>query len=273
MAVTSSILSDTRRAFDSVAAEYDRANAANPILCWMRRQTMAQIAAHVPRGGRILDLGCGPGEDEATLGRAGFHVTAIDWSPAMVEETRKRVAQEDLRAHVDVHQLGIHELDRLPAGSFDAACSNFGPLNCVPDLSQAAQLIAARVRPGGVLIASVIGRFCPWELALFGLGGDWQRMRVRFAKAEVPVPLNGRTVWTTYYSPGAFERMFVDAGFARLSLRALGLFVPPPYNESFARRHPLLIASLERLDEWFGAWPGFRNTGDHFLIVMKKSAN
>jgi SAM-dependent methyltransferase len=262
---------DTQRAFDGVASAYDRSNAANPTLCAMRRRTLAAVAAHVPAGGRIIDLGCGPGADGEALARAGYRVTAIDWSPAMVEETRKRIARAGLQDRVDVHHLGIHQLDRLPPSRFDAACSNFGPLNCVPSLADAARLIGDRVRPDGVLVASVIGRICPWELALYGWRGDWARLRVRFARQPVAVPLNGRTVWTSYHTPGEFERTFVAAGFTRVSLRALGVFVPPPYMDRFASRHPSLVARLQRLEDRAGGWPGLRAWGDHFLMVLRRA--
>ncbi len=271
VAVMEQTLLDTQRAFDGVASAYDRSNADNPTLCGMRRRTLAAVAAHVPAGGRIIDLGCGPGADDEALARAGYRVTAIDWSSAMVEETRKRIARAGLQDRVDVHHLGIHQLDRLPPSSFDAACSNFGPLNCVPSLADAARLIGDRVRPDGVLVASVIGRICPWELALYGWRGNWARMRVRFARQPVAVPLDGRTVWTSYYTPREFERTFVAAGFTRVSLRALGLFVPPPYMDRFAARHTSLVARLQRLEDRVGGWPGLRAWGDHFLMVLRKA--
>jgi SAM-dependent methyltransferase len=271
VAVMERTLLDTQHAFDGVASAYDRSNADNPTLCAMRRRTLAAVAAHVPAGGRIIDLGCGPGTDDEALARAGYRVTAIDWSSAMVEETRKRIARAGLQDRVDVHHLGIHQLDRLPPSSFDAACSNFGPLNCVPSLPDAARLIGDRLRAGGVLVASVIGRICPWELALYGWRGEWARLRVRFARQPVAVPLNGGTVWTSYYTPGAFERTFAAAGFTRVSLRALGLFVPPPYMDRFAARHASLVGRLLRLEDRVGAWPGLRAWGDHFLMVLRKA--
>jgi SAM-dependent methyltransferase len=271
VAVMEQALLDTQRAFDGVASGYDRSNADNATLSKMRRRTLAAVSVRVPRGGRIIDLGCGPGADDETLARAGYRVTAIDWSSAMVEEARKRIARAGLQDRVDVHHLGIHQLDRLPPSSFDAAYSNLGPLNCVPSLADAARLIADRVRPGGVLVASVIGRICPWELALYGWRGDWARLRIRFARRLVAVPLDGRTVWTRYYTPGEFERPFSAAGFTHVSLRALGLFVPPPYMDRFTARHTSLTERLQRLEDRIGAWPGIRAWGDHFLLVLRKA--
>jgi 2-polyprenyl-3-methyl-5-hydroxy-6-metoxy-1,4-benzoquinol methylase len=262
---------DTQHAFDGVAATYHRSNVENRILAAMRERLWRAVERHVPAGSHLLDLGCGPGTDEEYFAAHGYRVTATDWSPAMVHEARLRVGASGLDAKVDVHHLGIQEIDRLAPATFDAACSNLGPLNCVPDLAAAARRIADRVRPGGMFIASVIGRMCPWEIALYASRRDWTRVRVRFARELTPVPLDGGTVWTRYYSPAVFERTFADAGFAPVERRALGLLVPPPYMLAFADRHPVLIRGLQQIEDVIGWWPGVRACGDHFLVVMRKT--
>jgi SAM-dependent methyltransferase len=272
MGVLMPALSDTQRAFDGVAGGYDQSNAANPILCAMRARVRATLAASVPVGAHLLDLGCGPGTDAADFGAKGYRVTAIDWSPAMVGEARRRVREDGVSNRVDVQHLGIHELDRLDraSASFDAAYSNFGPLNCVADPAAAARQIADRLKPGGVLVASVIGRVCPWEIALYVARGDFRRAAIRFRRGLVPVPLDQGTVWTRYFSPRELETVFAAAGLTRVSLRALGLFVPPPYLQSFADRHRALVAGLQRAEDRCGGWPVLRAWGDHFLIVLRK---
>jgi SAM-dependent methyltransferase len=262
---------DTQRAFDRVAAGYDRSNAGNRLLRHMRARAWEAVDAFVPRGSHIVDLGCGPGCDEDHFAGQGYRVTAIDWSAAMVHEARRRVAAAGIADRVDVLRTAIHELGRLAPVQFDAAYSNFGPLNCVVDPAAAARLIADRLRPGGVLVASVIGRVCPWEIALYLARGHWSRAAIRFRRGMVPVPLDGGTVWTRYYTPGGFERIFAAAGFTRVSLRTLGLFAPPPFLLAFADRHPRVIAALQRLDARAGGWPGIRAWGDHFLIVLRKA--
>ena len=269
--LTRSALLDTQRAFDSVAPGYHQSNADNPVLHAMRQRTLAALTRHVAPGSRILNLGCGPGSDDEVLGHQGYRVTAIDWSPAMVAEARRRVRNARLQRSVQVYHLGIHELERLPPALFDGVCSSFGPLNCVPSLAETAHLVADRVRAGGVLVASVIGRVCPWEIALYLWRRDWKRLRVRFHPNPVPVPLEAHTVWTQYHTPAAFERAFAAAGFTRVSLRTLGLFVPPPYMQGFVRRHPSFVAGLQWVEDRVGDRPGIRQWGDHFLVVMRKA--
>ena len=263
-------LMDTQRAFDAVAPTYHRANVENPILAAMRARVWQAVERYVPPGSHLLDLGCGPGTDEAHLAARGYRITAIDLSPAMVREARQRVRARGLDALVRVEPLGIHDVDRLAPAEFDAAWSNLGALNCVTDLDEAASAIGRRLRPGGMLIASVVGRVCPWEIALYAWRRDWRRIRVRYGRTATAVPLDGGRIWTQYYSPAAFERTFAGSGFRCVERRALGLFAPPPYMQAFAERHPRLIDRLQRLDGAVGAGPGLRAWGDHFLVVMRK---
>jgi SAM-dependent methyltransferase len=263
-------LVETRRAFDRVAGTYREENDGNPMIRGMRRRTIEAVTSRLPPGSRLLDLGCGPGPDAEHLGRLGYEIVAIDWSPEMTEEASRRIETTGLESRVRVQNLGIHELDRLEGGAFDGAYSDLGPLNCVPDLAAAARSIAARLKPNGVFVASIIGRVCPWEIALYAARRNWKRLSVRFSRDFVPVPFYGRTVWTRYYSPAEVDRIFGAAGFERIALRSLGLFAPPPYLEGFAARHPGTVRVLEHLEDSVARWPGLRQMGDHFLIVMRK---
>lgn len=263
-------LVETQRAFDEVAAGYDGPLGNNTLIQAMRARTLAAVTRSVQPGSALLDLGCGTGLDAVALGRQGYRVTAIDWSANMVAQTRERARRAGTNGMVAAHQVGIHELGRLPAGTFDGAYSNLGALNCVPDLGSAAVSIAARLRPGGVFIASVMGRVCPWELAIFARKHAWRRAAARWSTKPVAVPLNGRTVWTRYYSPSEFRSTFAAAGFSLKSLRTLGLLVPPPYAIAFSERHPHLLARLQGVEDRIAAWPGVRRWGDHFLVVMER---
>ena len=264
---------DTQRAFDGVAAGYHQSNEENRTLCEMRARAREVLCGLAEDGSHILDLGCGPGTDATWLAGRGYRVTAIDSSPAMVDEARRRVSECGMTRRVGVLHIGIHEIDRMVVreAAFDAALSNFGPLNCLDDLPAAARHIADRLKPGGVLVASVIGRICPWEIARYASRGEWRRASIRFRRGLVPVPLDGRTVWARYLHPREFEAIFAAAGMTRVSLRALGLFVPPPYLQGFADRHPALTAGLQRAEDRCAHWPLLRGWGDHFLIAMRKA--
>jgi SAM-dependent methyltransferase len=267
----SSQLLDTQLAFDSVAGEYDGPSGNNDLVQRMRARTMAAVTANIPAGSQLMDLGCGTGLDAEYLARLGYKVVAIDLSAEMAKRTRERIERAGLAGSVAVQQLGIHEIDRLPFASFAGAYSDLGPLNCVDNLAQVAQKLNRMLAPGGRLIASVIGRVCPWEILLFGIKGDRARALLRFQDQLVAAPLNGRTVWTRYYGPQQFMRAFASSGFHFVSLRTLGLLTPPPYMAAFAERHPRWINGLQRMEDRIASLPVLREWGDHFLIVMQKT--
>lgn len=262
-------LVDTRLAFDSVAADYDGPLGNNALIQRMRAALWRAVNRAQPPGARLLDLGCGTGLDAAHLAGQGYEVVAIDWSPQMAQRTRARVAQAGLESRVAVHAIGIQELDRLSGEQFDGIYSDLGPLNCVPDLPAVSRACAALLKPGGKLIASVIGRLCPWEMAYYTLQGDGARARIRWEPSLVPVGLNRHTVWTRYYTPREFYRAF-ETDFNLAGYRALGLFMPPPYLIRLYERLRPLFALPGWIDDHGGGLPLLRNAGDHFLMVLAR---
>jgi SAM-dependent methyltransferase len=261
-------LLDTQRAFDSVAADYDGPRGNNELIQRMRCTLWHTVRDIVPAGSRLLDLGCGTGIDAAAFARQGYQVVATDWSPQMVERTRARAADDGLASHVRAMHVGVHQLDRLD-GRFDGIYSNFGPLNCAPDLRDVATQCERLLRPGGVLVFSVIGRICPWEFGYYALKGRIKRATVRAARGATAVGMNRHTIWTHYYRPREFYRAFAER-FSLESYRALSLFMPPPYLVDLYRRHRGACERLGRFDDRFGARPVLRDMGDHFLIVMRR---
>jgi SAM-dependent methyltransferase len=255
-------LRQTQQAFDGLAPHYED---GNPLLERMRRAVWRVLERELPPGGRLLDLGCGPGTDAVHLAARGHQVVAVDWSSQMVALARDRASAAGLADRVTAFHIGIH--DELPVGPFDGIYSNFGPLNCVPDLTALAGACAARLRPGGKLIVCVMGRHVPWEKIHNRLRGTGQRTSLRRTRGAVPVPVGSHTAWTAYYTPGELFRFFA-AHFRLQAYRGLGLFLPPPYLAGGYRRWPVLGAVLGLLDDALGGLPLLRDAGDHFLMTM-----
>ncbi len=100
-------------------------------------------------GGRLLEIGAGPGHDSAFFAAHGLQVVATDLSPAMVGFCRQK--------GLDAHVMDFLHLD-FPAGSFDAVYA----LNCllhVPnaDLPEVLAAVRSVLRPGGWLFMGVYG--------------------------------------------------------------------------------------------------------------------
>jgi 2-polyprenyl-3-methyl-5-hydroxy-6-metoxy-1,4-benzoquinol methylase len=261
-------LAQTRLAFDSVAATYDGPRGNNALIQRMRELSWKLTAQSVAAGSRLIDIGCGTGIDAEHFARAGFEVLAIDWSPQMVARTQGRAVQSGLQDRLQARCIGAQELQRID-GRFDGAYSNFGPLNCVPDLTAVSRQCARLLTPGGRLIFSVIGRVCPWELAYYLLRLRPRRALVRFARDMTAVNLNRHTVWSRYYTPREFYRRFAGE-FELVKFQALSLFLPPPYLVGFYERAPRINRVLGWLDDNLGTLPALRSAGDHFLMILRR---
>jgi 2-polyprenyl-3-methyl-5-hydroxy-6-metoxy-1,4-benzoquinol methylase len=261
-------LLETQRAFDSVAADYDGPRGNNELIQRMRVSLWETVLDSIPVGSNLLDLGCGTGIDAIEFARYGYQVTAIDWSPQMVGRTRSRAALAGLESRITVEHLGVQQLNQLQ-GQFEGIYSNFGPLNCAPDLHAVAEDCARLLSAGGHLVFSVIGRICPWEVVHYVLRGRFKRAGVRATRGATAVGMNRHTIWTYYYLPREFYRAFAEH-FTLESHRALSLFLPPPYLVDYYRRHRRGCEWLGRLDDHLGAWPLLRGMGDHFMIVMRR---
>ncbi len=264
-------LRDTQDAFDSVADDYDGPRGNNDLIQEMRSEMWRWLDAVFAPGSRLVDLGCGTGLDAVRMAQRGHHVTATDWSAQMARRTSDRALREHLTDRVQVAAVGAHELQRLSGEAiYDGAYSNLGPLNCVPDLADVSRECARLLKPGGVLVFTVIGRVCPWEIAHYLRQGRWGRATVRFARNVVPVGMNKHTIWTRYYGPREFYRAF-KSHFTLEHFRGLCVFAPPPYLTWVREKHAGWHERLWRLDRRVSGWPLIRGMGDHFLIVMKRS--
>ncbi|MFZ0499977.1 MAG: methyltransferase domain-containing protein [Steroidobacteraceae bacterium] len=264
------LLEDTRAAFDSVAVDYDGPRGNNDLIQDMRHEMWRWLDATFAAPSHVMDLGCGTGLDAVRMAQLGHHVTAIDWSPRMVERTRARATEAQVSDRVQTAALGAHQLERVEGNAlYDGAYSDLGALNCVPDLTAAAHELSRLLRPRGRLVFTVIGRWCPWEIGYYAARRDWSRVRVRFGRRMMAVRMNGHTVWTKYWTPAELYREF-SREFSLVHHRALCLFAPPPYMTSLRDRHPGCYQRLWRWDRRLAGWPGLRRLGDHFLIVMEK---
>ena len=253
--------------FDDLAATYDDTFSTSEIGRRMRAAVWQRIDALVAPGDRVLEVNCGTGEDAIHLGRRGVHVLATDVSPAMVATTAAKVAAEDLGDLVSVRTLAIEDLDPTEVGGdarFDVVLSDFGGLNCVADLAAAGGRFGRVLRPGGRVVACVMGPVVPWEWAWYLAHGDPRRAFRRLGRAT---EWRGMTI--TYPSIGSFRRAFApDFELERVS--AVGVLLPPTYAEGWAGRHPATIDRLERWERRIAANPLAARMADHYLVELRR---
>jgi ubiquinone/menaquinone biosynthesis C-methylase UbiE len=239
-------------AFDRVASRYDELWTNTDVGRLQRNAVWRHVDPLFRAGARVIDLGCGTGEDARHWSRAGVHVSAFDVSGEMV-----RVA----RGHgINANVLAIEDLSRMD-GTYDGAISNFGALNCVPDLNRLRHPLARLIRPGGYLAICVMGRFCLWETIHFLSRGQIRNASRRWGgtsdSASLALPVS-------YPSVRQIQRAFTPE-FLLVETAGIGVCVPPSYVPPLARK---LLVHCDAIDRRIAHRRFFRALSDHRLCVF-----
>ena len=259
-----------RAAFDAAAPTYD-ADFTGTVIGRLQRDALHRhLDLLFPPGARILDLGCGAGEDAVHFARRAVNVHGIDLSPAMVETARQRACREGLSDTVRFETLPIERLRDFPECGYAGAFSSFGPLNCVCDLRPVAKALAERLRPGAPVALCFMNRFCLWETLFYLLTLRLHKAIRRFSGAGAEASVGRRGGFVVYYpSVGEVRRTFCPE-FAFERAPGIGVFVPPTYLEPFANRFPTVMRCFAGMDHALAHMPGFRSLADHRLIILTR---
>jgi demethylmenaquinone methyltransferase/2-methoxy-6-polyprenyl-1,4-benzoquinol methylase len=111
------------------------------------------VAEEVPRGARVLEIGCGTGELASMMVERGSTVDAFDTSPAMIEVVRERIAGKGLGDRLTVRQMGVDGMDGLPSSQYDAVVSTLVFSELTEDERRYALKHSARLlKPGGLFV-------------------------------------------------------------------------------------------------------------------------
>lgn len=142
-------LKNTRFIFDKYAGTYkekylDQGNYAGMLL---------EFLEGIPKGGRVLDLGCGPGNISRFLldHRGDLALTGIDIAPGMIREAR------ELNPEGTFYEGNVLDIEALVQGRFDGVVSGF-VLPYLDDEQVRLHLnhIAALLKPEGVCYLSFL---------------------------------------------------------------------------------------------------------------------
>ncbi|NUQ30736.1 MAG: methyltransferase domain-containing protein [Acidobacteriaceae bacterium] len=256
------------RAFDAMADTYDD-DFTQSLIGQAQRSVVMQDAFRIFRGRRrLLELNCGTGEDALCFAENGWKVLALDASERMSACARIRRESLGTRDNPQFRQVATENLREI-AGEFDGVFSNFSGLNCVSDLAPIARMLAEKTTPGSPLLLCLSTRVCLWETAWYLLHGKPAKAFRRWTGRHQAI-LQGMPV-DVYYPTLDILRQAFRPNFKLRSVRAIGLFVPPSYVESWIRKHTLLLRIFARLDKFFSRLPLLRTFGDHMLLHFEKN--
>ena len=250
----------TRQAFDRHAAEYGEAWSRNPVARLQRDRLWALVDDRFFAPVRLLDAGCGAGDDVERAMQRGHTVVGLDQSPGMLEQVRKRTPEVEV-------QLG--DVRRLSALSgqpeFDGALLNFGVLNCVESPAEVASALARHISLDGWVFAVWMPRFAWGEVLHFACRGH-VRAAFRRWPGQGRVDVGNERVQTWFHTVERVRRDFLP-WFELDQVESLAALLPPPRqaaDRSFER------TMRARLDQRVRKWPAFRLTGDHVVAVFRR---
>lgn len=101
----------------------------------------------ISAGTRVLDVACGTGNLAIPAARAGAQVTGLDIAPNLIEQARKRAAEEGLQA---AFEEGDAEHLPYPDAHYDLVMTMFGAM-FAPRPELVASELARVCRPGGTI--------------------------------------------------------------------------------------------------------------------------
>ena len=196
---------------------------------------------------------------------------ACDVSPRMIQVARRRIASQEGPARADFRVLATEEIASLvDEGPFDGMFSNFGGLNCVPDLSAVARDLAKLLTPGARALLCMAGRAVAWEIIWYLAKGNPRKALRRFRRGGTAGRLvEGVTVEVHYPSARTMARLFAP-DFRLLQLKGVGVTVPPSYLEPLAQRFPRVLRSLTAADRVLSRVPVVWALADHLLLEFER---
>jgi ubiquinone/menaquinone biosynthesis C-methylase UbiE len=197
----------------------------------------ALALAPTPVTARVLDVAAGPGTLTLLAAESGRSVSAIDFSPQMVTNLRRRLNGAQLGADV---RLGDGQ--SLPWGDaeFDAAFSMFG-LMFFPDRAKGFRELGRVLKPGG---AVVVSSWAPFE-GVFA--------SVMAAMREILPDIPFGTGKGPLGDPQEFQAELVAAGFGEVAVtprtHTLAGDVPAELWASFVRTTAPIALLKRRLGD------------------------
>ncbi len=166
-------------------------------------------------GDRVLEVGCGPGVNLDVLSKAVGDtgtITALDYSPAMVEAAQTRIQNRSLtnvtvkRADATTAELG---------GPYDGVLASLS-LSVMPDVARAVDNIAASLAPDGRVVVfdirpipsgpgralnPLLWRFLRWYANWNPDGNVLEVLEETFERCEVRETYFAGTCYTTVAGP------------------------------------------------------------------------
>ncbi len=238
--------------------------------------TLYFLEKYLPKRGRILDAGGGPGRYTIELAKRGYAVVLLDMTPANLELAKRQIKRAQVQDHVaEVVEGSIVDLSRFPTNSFDAVVCLGGPLSHVLDARKRAKAISELTRvakKGAPICVSVIGRLSLLvvQLTLF----QHELETPQFKRARDTGDYDGTLGFTAchFFLPEELRQAFSTKRVKILEMAGL---------EGLGSHHCKAINQLAKNSKRWKIWlethfqtcthPSVVGISEHILIVCRKT--
>jgi ubiquinone/menaquinone biosynthesis C-methylase UbiE len=253
-------------AFDDVAAAYDAVFTSSALGRSLRALTWECLDSALAACRRVIEIGCGTGEDALHLAQRGVEVLATDPSAPMLRVAAEKAAKAGLARRIEFRCVPMERLGaELEGERFDGVWSNFGAINCVPQLESVVAELAALLTPGAPLAWVVLGKHVPWEWAWFLAHGN---PRKAFRRQR-----RGGAVWRgmriVYPTPAELTRTLAPY-FEPTRCRPLGVVLPPSYASAWLERRPSLLDALTHVERAAQRCQPLAALADHYVFEARR---
>ena len=237
---------------------------------------------YVPRGVRVLDVGCGPGRFAVDLALRDACLTLADISQTQLDMARVQLETAGLLERVQAfHCLDVVDMHELKDESFEVVVCYGAVLSYTYDRYETALKELERVLlPGGTLLISVDSLFgtlrlvgpldghtfleqpdthVGWKAVLSGAGVVYTRL----GSPEFHQPL---ALFTSHGLRQALEQLQLQV----IEIAAANPMVSEGAQIPRITSSAQATAALTALEVALCNWPGLVDTGEHLLAVARK---
>jgi ubiquinone/menaquinone biosynthesis C-methylase UbiE len=251
--------------FDELAADYDTAFTRTALGSTLRELVWDRFDVLFHSGQRVLELGCGTGEDAVWLAHAGLHVVATDPSQRMLEIARTKALAQGCEDRIEFQCARMEDVPHLMQGeTFSGIVSNFGALNCVHDVPALASGLAELCEPEAHVLLVVMGRHVPWEWAWYGARGEGRKAVRRLWRKGT----EWRGLTISYPTPRKLSAQLAPH-FQVTRIAPLGCVLPPSYASGWLHRSPRTFEVLQQLERIARHSSTLAWIADHFIVEAR----
>jgi ubiquinone/menaquinone biosynthesis C-methylase UbiE len=233
----------------------------------MRNKVYGHISRYLPPGSRILELNAGTGTDAVALAQRGYLVHAIDIAPGMLARLHEKVERFHLDNQISSQECSFTDLDRVEGGPFDAAFSDLGGLNCIPDLTAVIKDLPLVLKPGGLVTWVLMPPICLWEMAEV-FRGNFRLAFRRLSRNGARSHLEG-LYFDVYYFTSRQVIQWFGEDYSLVALEGLSVLTPTAESKNLAKQFPRLYRTLAWLDDRLSARRPWREWGDFYILSLR----